>query len=123
MQLLVNRRENLSRVAKCEKELNTLFEIHNSPWRIVNATVFIIDSEYLHNEVVAKTQCLLRENSVAGALEEFTEAGSCLTDGRTKEAVVNAHKSVESVMKTILETQEHLTFGRFRDWEQRCAHP
>jgi len=112
MQLLVNRLENPSRVAKCEKELNTLFEIHNSPWRIVNATVFIVDSEYLHNEVVAKTQCLLRENLVAGALEEFTEAVSCLTDGRTKEAVVNAHKSVESVMKTILETQEHLAFGR-----------
>ena len=100
-----------SSVVECEKELNTLFEIHNSPWRIVNATVFLVDSEYLHNEVVAKTQCLLRKNSVAGALEEFTEAVSCLTDGRTKEAVVNAHKSVESVMKTILETQGHLTFG------------
>ncbi len=49
---------------------------------------------------------------MAGALEEFTEAVSCLTDGRTKEAVVNAHKSVESVMKTILEPQEHLTLGR-----------
>jgi hypothetical protein len=101
----------ISRVAECEKELNNLFEIHNSPWRIVNATVFLVDSEYLHSEVVAKTQSLLRENSVAGALEEFTEALSCLTDGRTKEAVVSAHKSVESVMKTVLETQEHLTFG------------
>lgn len=101
-----------SKVGECEKELNTLFEIHNSPWRIVNGKVFLVDSEYLHNEVVAKTQTLLRENSVAGALEEFTEAVSCLTDRRTKEAVVNAHKSVESLMKTILETQEHLTFGR-----------
>jgi hypothetical protein len=100
-----------SMVAECDKELNTLFEIHNSPWRIVNATVFLVDSEYLHNEVVAKTQSLLRENSVAGALEEFTEAVSCLTDGRTKDAVVNAHKSIESVMKTVLGTQEHLTFG------------
>jgi len=104
-----------SKVAECEKELNTLFEIHNSPWRIVNATVFLVESEYLHNEVIAKTQSLLRENSVAGALEEFTDAVSCLTDGRTKEAVVNAHKSVESVTKTILQTQKHLTFGRLLD--------
>ncbi len=104
-----------SKVAECESKLNTLFEIHNSPWRVVNATVFLVDSEYLHNEVIAKTQSLLRENSVAGALEEFTEAVSCLTDGRTKEAVVNAHKSVESVMKTILQTQKHLTFGRLLD--------
>jgi len=104
-----------SKVAECEKELNTSFEIHNSPWRIVNATVFLVDSEYLHNEVVAKTLSLLRENSVAGALEELTEAVSCLTDGRTKEAVINAHKSVESVMKIILETEEHLTFRRLLD--------
>jgi hypothetical protein len=101
-----------SAVARCEKELNTIFEIHNSPWRIANGTVFLIDSEYLHREVVAKTLNLLRENSVAGALEEFTEAVSCLTDGRTKEAVINAHKSVESVMKTVLDSQEHLTFGQ-----------
>jgi len=97
---------------ECERELNTLFEIHNSPWRVVNATVFLVDSEYLHNEVIAKTQNLLRDHSCTGALQEFTEAVSCLMDGRTKEAVVNAHKSVESVMKLTLETQEHLTFGR-----------
>lgn len=99
------------KIDECEKELNTLFEIHNSPWRIVNATVILIDSEYLHNEVVAKTLSLLRENSITGALEEFTETVSCLTDGRTKEAVVNAYKSVESVMKTILKTQKHRPYG------------
>jgi HEPN domain-containing protein len=100
-----------SKVIECEKELNTLFEISNSPWRVVNSTVNLIDSEYLHNEVIAKTQNLLRENSVEGALEEFTDAISFLTDGRTKDAIVYAHKSVESVMKTCLETEEHLTFG------------
>jgi hypothetical protein len=101
-----------SNAVNCEKELNSIFEIHNSPWRVVNATVFLVDSEYLHNEIISKTQILLRDNSVAGALDEFTQAVTCLTDGRTKEAVVNAHKSVESVMKTVLETKEHLTFGR-----------
>lgn len=96
----------------CEKELNSIFEIHNSPWRVVNATVYLIDSDYLHNEVIAKTQNLLRENSVVGALEEFTDAVSSLTGGRTKDAVVSAHKSVESAMKTCLETRKHFTFGK-----------
>jgi hypothetical protein len=99
------------KIFKCEIELNSVFEIHNSPWRVVNSTIFLIDSEYLHNEIISKTQILLRDNSVAGALEEFSDAVSCLTDGRTKDAVINAHKSVESVMKTVLDTQEHLTFG------------
>jgi len=100
-----------SKAFECEKELNSLFEINNSPWRIINGTIILVDSEYLHNEVVAKTQYLLKEQSVSGALEEFTEAVSCLMDGRTKETIINAHKSVESVMKTCLGTDEHLTFG------------
>ncbi len=100
---------------ECEKELNSVFEIHNSPWRVVNATVYLIDSDYLQNEVIAKTQNLLREHSVFGALEEFTDAISSLTGGRTKDAVVYAHKSVESIMKTCLETEKHLTFGKLLD--------
>lgn len=100
---------------ECERELNSVFEIHNSPWRVINATVYLIDSDYLHNEVIAKTQNLLREHSVFGALEEFTDAISSLTGGRTKDAVVYAHKSVESIMKTCLETEKHLTFGKLLD--------
>ena len=37
---------------------------------------------------------------------------SHLQSGEAKDAVVKAHKSVESVMKTVLETSDHLTFGR-----------
>lgn len=102
-------------VAKFERELNSIFEIHNSPWRILNSTIILIDSEYLHDEVVQETQNLLLENSMAGAQEEFTEALSCLTDNRMKEAVINAHKSVESVMKIILKTDKPLTFKRLLD--------
>jgi len=101
-----------SKARDCEKELNSLFEIYNSPWRIVNATIFLVDSEYLHSEVLAKTQYLLKEHSAFGALEEFQQAVSYLMSGQTKEAIINAHKSVESVMKTCLETDEHFTFGK-----------
>ena len=101
-----------TKATECEKELNSLFEIHNSPWRIINKTVILIDSEYIHNEIIAKTKSLLGEADVTGALEEFTEAISCLTGGKTKDAVVYAHKSVESVMKSCLETEKHLTFGK-----------
>ena len=53
----------------------------------------------------------MRENSMAGALDEFSQAVSNLTGGQTKEAVINAHKSVESVMKTALGVVEHKKFG------------
>lgn len=103
-----------SKATECERELNSIFEIHNSHWRVVNASVFLVDSEYLHNEIVSKTKKLLQENRIEGALEEFTDALMCLMEDRTKEAVINAHKSVESVMKTILNAR-HLTFGKLLD--------
>jgi hypothetical protein len=45
-------------------------------------------------------------------LQDFQGALSALQAGETKRAVVEAHKSVESVMKLVLGTQEHWTFGR-----------
>jgi len=100
-----------SKAIECERELNTIFEIHNSPWRLLNKSIIRVDSEYLHSEVIAKTQALLRENAAAGALEEFSEAVSCLTGGQDKDAIINAHKSVESVMKVCLGIEEPKKFG------------
>lgn len=104
---------NSLKALECQKELNMFFEIHNSPWRIANGTIFLVDSQYLRDEVITKTQFLLKENSLNGPLEEFTQAITYLMQEQTKEAIVNAHKSLESVMKSILgvETQEY-TFGR-----------
>ncbi len=53
----------------------------------------------------------MEECEIQGALEEYQDALNDLTSGDTKDAVVNAHKSVESVMKAVLETNEPYTFG------------
>jgi HEPN domain-containing protein len=96
----------------CEKELNDIFMIHNSPWRVVNGRMVLVDSEYLHREVRVKTVRLLEECEIQGALEEFKDAISDLTSGDTKNAIINAHKSVESAMKAVLGTNEGHTFGK-----------
>jgi HEPN domain-containing protein len=96
----------------CEKDLNDAFAMNRSPWRFVNGEAILIDSEYLHTEVQAKTLRLLKSGRAFGALQEFQEAIQDLQSGETKDAIVKAHKSVESVMKVALETKEHFTFGR-----------
>lgn len=96
----------------CEKELNDIFGIHNSDWRIINKTFVLLDSGYVRDEIITKTEKLLGENSIVGALEEFNEALVSITDGDFKDAIINAHKSVESVMKAVLKTDKHLTFGK-----------
>lgn len=97
---------------ECEKELNELLAMNLSPWRFINGEAILVNSDYLHSEVRAKTLRLLREGTTFGALEEFQGAIHDLQSGETKDAVVKAHKSVESVMKTALGTDEHLTFGK-----------
>lgn len=104
--------QNPKKASECEKELNDIFVIHDSPWRVINGQVILIDSEYLHREVRAKAIRLLEECEISGALEEYQEAIGDLTSGETKDAVAKAHKSVESVMKAVLETEEHLRFGQ-----------
>ena len=104
--------QNPAKARECEKELNDIFVINNSSWRVVNGQAVLIDSEYLHREIQAKTIRLLEECEIQGALEEYQDAIDDLISGDTKDAIVNAHKSVESVMKAILETDEDYTYGK-----------
>jgi HEPN domain-containing protein len=97
---------------ECEGELNDCFSMHGSSWRFVNGEAILVSSEYLHEEVQARTLRLLGEGGAFGALEEFQSAIQDLQAGETKDAVIKAHKSLESVMKTALRTNEHKTFGR-----------
>lgn len=103
------------KVFVCERELNSLFEIHSSPWRISNGKFILVNSEYIQAEIMAKTKLLMQQNAIVGGLDEFQNAVSSLTEGNCKEAVVSAHKSVESVMKSVLGIKEHRTFGRLLD--------
>lgn len=72
----------------------------------------LIDSSYLHDELIAKTAELLGNSKAEGPLQEFQTALSALQSDDRKRAVVEAHKSVESVMKHVLSTHEHWPFGR-----------
>lgn len=98
--------------AQAAKDLNALLVIHSSPWRFVAGEAVLVDSSYLHDELVARSAELLGNAKATGPLQEFQGALSALQAGDTKRAVVEAHKSVESVMKLVLGTNEHLTFGR-----------
>lgn len=94
------------------RELNSLLAIHGSSWRFVAGEAVLIDSAYLHDELVARTAELLGKAKATGPLQEFQAAVSALQGGEHKRAIVDAHKSVESVMKHVLDTNEHWTFGR-----------
>ena len=98
---------------ECEKEINDVLFIHNSAWRFINGNAVLIESEYHQREIHAKVVELLQVNEAYGALEEFQEAVNDLASFETKDAVINAHKSVESTMKVVLGAEsEKLRFGQ-----------
>jgi len=97
---------------RCEREINDCLAMNSSAWRFLSGNAILVDSEYIHQECRARTVELLRENNAVGALEEFGSAVQDLQSGETKDAIVKAHKSVESVMKTVLGVSDHQPFGK-----------
>ncbi|HLF79533.1 MAG TPA: hypothetical protein VJB57_18790 [Dehalococcoidia bacterium] len=82
-------------------ELNHRLREHNLGFEFVGGQLITVDSEYVHNQVVAPALAVLHDLRFAGALEEFTSAHRHYREGRYKEAINDALKAFESTMKTI----------------------
>jgi hypothetical protein len=90
------------RALAVQGEINNAFEEEGCPWRMADGQFFQVDSQFLLQQVVARTHELLAAEGFQGALDEFREARNDLQAGDYKGAVHNACKSFESVLKTIL---------------------
>ncbi len=89
-----------------QRHLNEVLDQEHFEWRFADGQFFQLDTEYLAMEVLVGTDELLRTNGYAGAEEEFTKSRACVASEDYKEAILNAAKSFESVMKTLLK-KEH----------------
>jgi hypothetical protein len=83
------------------EELNSRFLEHGVGFRFEQGDIIRVDSELLHAEVVKPALALLRRAEYAGAQAEFLSAHEHYRHGRTKEALAECLKSLESVMKSI----------------------
>jgi hypothetical protein len=110
IEAFIEKLPSAERQQACEQQLNGVFEIHNSQWRILGGNLYLIDSGYLHTEINAKLHNLLSHHQIAGVLDEFNQAMTALTENSANDAVIYAHRSVESTMKVALGTNEHKTF-------------
>jgi len=87
-------------------DLNARFGEHNLGYRYVDGQIVRLDSEYLHQEVSEPALQLLHAHGFDGPEEEFRSAHEHFRHGRLKEAVVDALKAFESVMKAICDAQK-----------------
>lgn len=82
-------------------ELNQRFRERGLGYQYIEGQIVRIDSEYIYTEAVEPAVNILREEEFEGASEEFLSAHDHFRKGRYKEAITDALKAFESVMKTI----------------------
>jgi hypothetical protein len=82
-------------------ELNQRFKEHGIGFQFIKGQIVKVDSEYIYKEAVEPAVNLLFSEGFKGASEEFLSAHEHFRKGRNKEAITDALKSFESVMKTI----------------------
>ncbi len=100
-------KQNASEIAdEAIKELNLRFNEHGVGFQYENGEIIRVDSQLLHSEAVKPALVLLSGDAYAGAQEEFLSAYEHYRHGNHKEALNNALKSFESVMKSICEKRK-----------------
>jgi len=83
------------------EELNARFREHGVGYQFADGEIVRVDSQLLHDEAVKPALALLRAAEYAGAQAEFLKAHEHYRHGRTKEALSECLKALESVMKAI----------------------
>ncbi|MEO0281672.1 MAG: hypothetical protein ABIN05_04925 [candidate division WOR-3 bacterium] len=89
-----------------EKRFNEIMKEEKLPWIMSEGEIIQISSIY-HQEVILKPLIsLLNKSKFKGAEEELIESLKFLTGGEYKEAINNAWKATESIIKCITKTPE-----------------
>ncbi|WHZ05845.1 hypothetical protein QNH48_14990 [Neobacillus sp. YX16] len=83
------------------EELNKRFQEHGIGYQYLNGKIVRVDSEYIYREAVEPAVSLMLGEGFEGASEEFMNAHEHFKKGKDKEAIVEAGKAFESVMKSI----------------------
>ena len=83
------------------EELNHRFFEHSLGYQFVEGNIIRVDSEFIHSDVVRPALALLTQEKFSGASDEFLRAHEHYRKGRLKEAIADALKAFESVVKTI----------------------
>jgi uncharacterized protein DUF7014 len=82
-------------------ELNRRFREHSIGYEFVGRQLMRVDALYVHQEMVKPAITLLQDEAFEGASGEFLRAHEHYRHGRNKEAIVEAAKAFESVLKTL----------------------
>lgn len=81
--------------------INQKLQQNSLGYEIIDKQIVRVDNQYVHNQVVKTAVQLLHEQKFDSVSEEFLKAHEHYKNGDYKDAIVNAGKAFESVMKKI----------------------
>ncbi len=85
-----------------QQDVNGVLEDESVNWRMADGYIFKMDASMLISEISVKASELLKSHGLEGSIEEYKEALNDFTAEDYKGAIHNACKSMESVLKVIL---------------------
>lgn len=94
-------------INKAFAELNDRFKQHNLGYEVTSGVLVRIDSRAVHAQYVKPALQLLCDEEFAGAEDEYRKAFEARRAGNNKDAILNAGKCFESVLKTICEKKKY----------------
>jgi hypothetical protein len=103
-------------------KLNGILEDERSDWRMVDGQQFKVDSRFLEMHVVSRSYALLKTEGFEGAADELNQARNELAADSVKNAIHNACKSMESVLKAVLGTESGNASTLVRQFGEQGFH-
>lgn len=100
-----NRSATQSEATEAIQELNIRLRENAVGYRFEHGQVVRVDSEYIHSEVVQPVLRVLNDADYSGPQEEFLKAHEHYRSGKTKEAMNECVKALESTLKVICDKQ------------------
>ncbi len=85
------------------EELNARFKESGIGYQFESGEIIRIDSEFIHSEAVIPLLVLLRSSTFSTVNQEFLEAHKSYRHGRYESCLVEANKSLETMLKVIAE--------------------
>jgi len=97
--------------APFEAKINKILELDECPWRLWEGEFFKLDDDFVGARSVENTLKNLSAGRFAGAADEYAKAQREQASGEVKDAIADACKSYESVLK-VLVGQRHSNADR-----------
>lgn len=94
-----------SRRCLFQKEVNSVLSEENSPWRMSDGRMYLVDSRFLDARKEQVEQEMKREGFL-GAHEEFRDAQCFLQAGEADDAIHKANRAFESALKSLLNQRQ-----------------